>query len=260
MNDPHVEKLIYNIGSAGIVEYDSPEASSFTNDLGDFVLSSGKLTVTLSHHFPDPQDARELIESYLRSWEMESDLTQNLGTIRFAYSDVVVIDRNPPPPPPPGSPITVSINATLSAITASGSARISIRRTEYPAPPSAFRNTQEASLAYQRWKQYSENKEPLQSMAYAVLTLAYSSAGGRENAPNTLSISSGFLRTIARLSSQPGLDSQARKLDAQSPRPKLTGTDRSWLETATKKLILRMGEIASGKDLYEITMDDLPLC
>ena len=76
MNDPHVEALHYEIGTGSdSISYGEPPAISFENQIGAFNLADGKLTIELSEHFSDEQQARQLVDPFLRSWEIETDLT-----------------------------------------------------------------------------------------------------------------------------------------------------------------------------------------
>lgn len=134
MRDPHVERLHFEITSAKHVSYDKPEPLTFDNHLGQFECHDGRLTSTPKPHFACPDDARAAIEPFLRSWEINSDLDGNIGTIRFNYMTADVVDRDPPAP---GASVTICAKAESrgsSRAEASGS----ITRRTYPKPPANF--------------------------------------------------------------------------------------------------------------------------
>ena len=255
MSDPHVESLTYDVRTDDHVQYESPTPLMTRNPLGEFSISEQVLTVRLASHFPTVTAARNAVDAYLRGWEIASDLRSNIGEIRFVYRDAVAVDRNPPPP---GTPIVGKLAATLAAVTVSGNATLSLNLNCYPDPPGSFCATPDVTTAYERWMEFREGMEPLQAMAYAVLTLVESRAGGRPAAASALRVSIRVLSNIGQLSSKPGLSSAFRKLDAGAAPGDMPSGHRSWLEAATRLLITRMGEAAGGNDLTEITMDSLP--
>lgn len=255
MHDPHVQVMHYSVGSGEGISYREPEPVSFVNHLGAFNLVEGKLSIDPVEHFPDEEDARWAIEPFLRAWEMDADLSSNLGMIRFTFDRVELIDRDPPPP---GSPQVIQLKgiASLSFVGQPVSLHLTCRK--YPQPPHAFRVTPEVQHAYRRWLGYRSGKEPLQSMAYFVLTLLESTAGDRRNAAQSFNIELDILRTIGRLSSTKGDPETARKASAGTQYQELTGAERQWLEKAISLVIRRIGEHASGAPLPAICLTDLP--
>lgn len=253
MRDPHVQKLYYEIGSGEGISYENPEPLAFSNHLGAFELREGKLTVVPTEHFGDEEDARQAIKPFLQAWEIEADLNLNIGTIRFKFGRAELVDRDPSP--------TRShvINAKAGEMVMIGE-RVSfhLTRSKYPQPPLAFRTTLEVDIAYRRWIAYREGKEPLQSVAYFILTMLESSAGGRGRAAQVFRIARPVLDTIGRLSSTRGDASTARKIKPGRSLKELSGSEKQWLEQAVRRVIHRLGEHASGADLPLITLADLP--
>jgi hypothetical protein len=105
---------------------------------------------------------------------------------------------------------------------------------------------------------FRAGKEPLQSMAYFVLTLLESVAGNRQEAARSFSIDLSVLSTIGRLSSTKGDSSTARKIKSPKPLQELSGPEKQWLEQAIRRVIHRLGEHASGMPLTQIKLSDLP--
>jgi len=92
-------------------------------------------------------------------------------------------------------------------------------------------------------------------MAYFVLTILEHAAGGRKQAAATYGVEKTILDQIGKLSSTKGDPETARKAIAASHA--LTEPERLWLEDATRKLIYRLGEHASGKPLPTLRMKSL---
>lgn len=255
MHDPHVQVIHYAVGSNEGISYSDPELISFSNHLGTFDLADSKLHIEPIEHFSKEEDARRAVEPFLQAWEMEADLNSHVGMIRFTFERVELIDRDPPPP---GSDQVIHVKASAMVIVgASVSLHITCRK--YPQPPNMFRATPEVQHAYQRWIGFRAGKEPLQSMAYFVLTLLESAAGSRPNAARSFNIESDVLSTIGKLSSTKGDASTARKASPGTQFQELTGAEKQWLEKVLPLIIHRLGEHASGAPLTPISSSELPI-
>jgi len=133
-----------------------------------------------------------------------------------------------------------------------------LTRRRYPEPPKTFSPTPEVQHAYRRWLGFRSGKEPLQSMAYFVLTLLESTAAGREAAARSFQIDAAVLNTIGNLSSNKGDESTARKVGPGRQFQDLSPAEKQWLEEAVRRVIRRLGEHASGAPLTLISLVDLP--
>jgi hypothetical protein len=254
MNDPHVTSVVYSVGSGPGIEYDDPPPLIHESALGVFRLSQGRLQVTPTKHFAREEEARSAIEPFLRAWEAEADLVANPETIRFTFVSADVVDRNPEP-----NVVTGRLVATLGSVTVLGSAvTLTLRRRSYPEPPRSFRLTEEAEIALRRWRRYLAGTEPLQAMAYFVLTLLNAQSRPPLSAARLFAIESPILKKIGELSSTRGDALNARKVNSEARFTPLTGTEQQWLETAVRKLILRLGEYGTGTPLTPIRVKDLP--
>jgi hypothetical protein len=254
MRDPHVERLHFEIGSAPHVSYDRPEPLSFDNHLGRFECLDGHLVVAPEAHFADPDDARVEVEPFLRAWEMDSDLDGNIGAIRFEYVRADVVDRDPPPP---GASVTIAAKAGALGISGAAAAG-HITRRRYPQPPNGFRASPDVQHAYARWLAYRDGREPLQAMAYFVLTILEAGAGGRACAAHLLAVDPDVLDNVGRLSSTKGDSATARKATKAGAFQPLTPIETNWLEAAIRRLIRRLGEREAGAALEYIRMAELP--
>lgn len=254
MRDPHIQTLHYEITSGEHISYRDPRPLSFSNHLGAFDVAENKLHVTPAEHFAHEVGAREAIEPFLRAWEIETDLNQNVEMIRFKFDRVEIVDRDPSPP---GASQVIHAEAG-SCVLVGSSATLHLTCSKYPDPPTGFRVTPEVQHAHRRWLGFRAGREPLQAMAYFVLTVLESSAGGRQAAARAYQIDSDVLGTIGRLSSTKGDEGTARKAGAHNQYQDLSGRERQWLEEAVRLVILRLGEHASGAHGSLITLKKLP--
>jgi hypothetical protein len=208
MSDLHVERLHYEIDSGEGVKYEDPETLTFTNALGSFDASDGKMTIVPGDHFSDEAAARAVIDPFLRAWEIRSDLELNIGTIRFKFLRADVIDRDPPP-----ASGTYAMLAGVGALAISGTlSKLLVTRRRYPAAPEHFRTTVDVERAHSRWVAYRAGKEPLPSMAYFVLTLIKEATGSLQEAAQHLNVHVDVLRKVGELSSTRGDAATARKV------------------------------------------------
>ena len=254
MQDPHVDAMHYVVSSGEGISYSNPEPVSFSNHVGAFDLTDGKLRIAPTEHFPDEDSACQAVEPFLRAWEIESDLMSHIGMIRFKFDRAEVIDRNPPPP---GSPQVIKVKSALMVLVGE-SGSLPLTCSKYPQPPKTFHATLEVQHAYRRWLGYRLGKEPLQSMAYFVLTLLQSVAGNRRSAACSFQIEDHVLGTIGILSSTKGDESTARKARASDGFQDLSDSENQWLEETIRRVIHRLGEQASGAPLTLISLRDLP--
>lgn len=255
MRDPHVEAVLYEIGTGDGISFGDPPPMTLTNHLGTFELAGGKLTIRPADHYSNGTEARAVLDPFLRAWEIDADLTRNIGAIRFTFQSVQKIDRSPPV----SSSGVVSVGVGAAEMIAIGElTSVHITQNTYPPAPNDFRTTPEVQLAYGRWRAFREGREPLQSMAYAVLTLLASIAGGRRQAATTFQVDPRILDNIGRLSSTKGDAATSRKFAGVQLQP-LSGAETSWLESAIRRIVRRIGEHAAGAHLSQITVNDLPM-
>ncbi len=234
MRDPHVQTIHYEITSGEHISYRDPAPLSFSNHLGTFEVAESKLRVTPAERFADEVGAREAIEPFLRAWEIDTDLKSNVGMIRFKFDRIDVVDRDPPPP---GTSQVIHAQAGSYMLVGS-TATLHLTCSKYPDPPNAFRATPEVQHAYRRWLGYRSGREPLPAMAYFVLTVLESAAGGRPAAALAYQIQPAVLGTLGRLTSTKGDESIARKAGAQNQYQDLSDREKQWVEEAVRRVIV----------------------
>jgi hypothetical protein len=255
MRDPHVERLVYKITSADDVSYSNPPPLRFTHGIGEFEARDGELVVHLTNHFPDKDAARAVVDPILRAWEIEHDLEFHVGTIRFEYQRADVIDRDPPPPGTPQNIVMLTGVASMAIVGTVSTLRHT--RTTYPQPSGSFLATPDLQSVYARWLGFHGGREPLQGMAYFVLTVIEAAAGGRKDASTVFNVDKKILDKVGELTSIRGDASTARKMPRAGSKP-LTPAETAWLEAAMKRLIKRLGEQASGAPLNKVMISALP--
>ena len=168
VRNPHVTRLHFEIRSDKETAYENPEPLIFEAPLGRFDARDGKLLVEPADHFADEAAARSVIEPFLRSWEIETDLDANPGTIRFKFHSADLVDRDPPPL---GSDLSIQLTGESLLITG-GTIETLITRRKYPPPPTAFEATVDVARAHARWLDYRAGKSRCRRWATSCLLLS----------------------------------------------------------------------------------------
>lgn len=256
MRDPHVEALYYGVSADEGTEYIDPEPMSFTHTLGEFSIADRTLTLVPAEHFASERQARDAIGPYLRTWEVETDLTRGPGTIRFEFQRSTIVDRAPPAE---GGNRVIEVEArAICVATATASAVVGLRR--YPDPPTAFGLTSEVETVFRRWCAHRDGGEPILSFTYFLLTLLESRAGGRRAVALSYCVDLDILNKLGELTAERGDVSIARKVGKKNKRwADLTGVETQWLQEVVRRLVRRLGEHAHGGALEQITVNDFPL-
>lgn len=257
MNDAHVEALHYDLVPSEHVSF-ADSAPPVERELPGFRvrLADGKVTVTMHDHYATEAEARREVDWYLHTWRVDASFATNRPQFEFKFVKSKIVDRDPPPPPPPPGSVHVSSGAGVLRL-GGGNATVHISRGEYPDPPDGFAVDPDTETLWNRWQGYIEGREPLETMAYACLTMLQMD-GGRAGASTRFSISCKVLGKLATLSTDTGDASTARKVTRRL-RPR-TGAEQTWLEAAVKVLVRRAGKVAAapGATLPQIRMSDLP--
>jgi hypothetical protein len=256
MRDPHVVSLNYRLIPGERVTF-AKQAAPVEAEANGFTvrLAGESLVVEMHAHHAKEESARSAVEPYLRAWEVSHALrVGGDAEFHFEFIRAELIDRDPPPP---GTPQTIQASALVHG-RAIFSATVSVERASLPEPPSAFAVDAEVETLWARWRAYREGREPLQGMAYFVLTVV-EMHGGRRAAAARLGIATTVLSTLGRLVSEAGDVTTARKAVAAA-RP-LTPQETAWLVAAVIAIIRRVGGVAaagSATSLPQLTMNDLP--
>lgn len=258
MRDPHIVSLRYRLEPVDSVTFDDPQPIERKTDAFRMRLEDGTLSIDMVEHFASVEDARRVVNSFLRAWEIDAALRYGRREIAFVFEDAEVIDRDPPPP---GSPQVIGL-APLGILAAVGSVTAHVRRRKYPEPPTQFRASPDVETLWWRYEGYLQGREPLLPMAFFCLSMLEASAGvkkgKRQQTARKYQISEDVLSKLGELTSLRGDEKTARKFDHNSTRSPLTSAEVTWIESAVKAIIRRLGEYGSTTSLSTITMNDLP--
>jgi hypothetical protein len=254
MRDPHVVSLRYRLEPSKNVTFDNPQPVQSEPDECRLRLENGVLTLEMKEHFASADDAKEVVEEFLRAWEIDVALRFGSPEIHFIFEDAEVIDRDPPLP---GSSKTLHASA-ISAAAVIGSLTVRVTRREYPEPPTLFRVSRDVETLWQRYQGYVDGREPLPSMAFFCLSVIEANARGRTQAARKYGIHEDILKRLGELTSARGDEKTARKFAGYSTHSPLTQVEIAWVESAVKAIIRRLGEYSSTTSLPEIHMCNLP--
>jgi len=79
MNDPHVDMLHYSIRHSEGVDYTAASPQEGRHTSFTVRIESGQATVSMVDHCATAEDARVIVEPFLRAWELSSALSDWSG-------------------------------------------------------------------------------------------------------------------------------------------------------------------------------------
>lgn len=254
MNDPHVNSLSYRLTPPENVTYNAPPPVTITRPGFHGTLADGMFTATMDTHYATLDEARAVVDPFLRGWEMTSVL-QGGDAITFHYQDADIIDWSPSPP---GGRVLHAVTAACT-VSVSDAIQISICRAAYPAALQAFAATTTVQILWDRYCQWLQGRESLFSLANfsdTYLRWAVSDALGdtRRDASKAFHIDKAILKKIGDLAANRGGDREGRKAGTIPATP----GERQWMTAAVRAIILQVGAVESGQAVTNLTMADLP--
>lgn len=252
MRDPHVEELIYELNRNGTVDYKNPLPVEAELDGYRLRLTDGRLCVEMQRHYSSVDEARQIVEPFLRTWETEAFLKSGNEHLRFEFSDSHVVDRDPPGPE---KPHMIRRSAKVS-LTSAFSVTLTVQKEEYPQPPAYATLSPDAETLATRYRGYRDGKEPLLAMAYFCLTVVESRAGNRKDAATQYCLNRKVLDKIGELSTIRGDGNSARKYNEALK--VLAPKERTWLDFAVRRMILQVAAVDAGERPDKLMMADLP--
>ena len=97
MNDPHVVALHYLVHHHDRVDYSKAGPLAFETP-GFFVeVKDQKARFELKQHHGTEEDARRVVEPFIRNWEFESSLSHDPECFRLEFDRAEIVDRRPTP-------------------------------------------------------------------------------------------------------------------------------------------------------------------
>lgn len=260
MRDPHVAALHYRLKHSANVGFNQAPPVSVSRPEFDATLENANLSISMHTHCSTVGQARELVERFLRSWQIQSGVDSGQTVIWFDFDRSEIVDRDPPAH---GEPQMVVPDSASHGHRASCPTIIE-RRRAYPDSPNSFLASPHVVAMWDRYESYLQGKEPLLSMAYACLTLLEGTTGAKSSARKAVckqySIAHAVRDKLGDLVSERGGFLEARKFGRTASMTSLTDQERRWIEKAVLRLIRRKAEYDFNPqgNLPEITMNDLP--
>jgi hypothetical protein len=249
MNDPHVKALIFRVEHGPTVNYDKAQPLELEEPQFAVRIEANSATFEMKTHYARAEDALEVVEPFVRAWEMGVGLERGPDEFRLVYERPEIIERNPTPGSMQPATATLRLRANMDAV-------LTVGRSSYLPPSKALNVNPDVMSMYGRYTGHLKGKEPLASMAYFCLTVLLA---GRDRAvaAKKYRISKTILTTLGRLATEKG-GSEARK--AEGVHSTFTSQEHKWIIAAVKSIIIRAAEVAYDprQTLPQITLADLP--
>jgi hypothetical protein len=238
MNDPYVVELYYSLKLSDDISFDNPP--SLIEDFGifDLTLANNGVVIQMKSDCSTEEQARVLVEPYLRAWELDNFLNMGKMEFWFEFVNSKIVDRNPPPCD--GS-IVLHVHH-VEQLQIIDEVTCHVIRKNYPLPPRNILYSPDVDSLLKRYEGFLKGKEPLLSMAYFCLSLIQSKAMGRTKAAHKYNIDLKVLNKLGNLTSERGDVKEARKLNKASTFIKLTELEQIWVRETIKMFIRRIAE------------------
>lgn len=95
MNNPHVNALHYRFVVGKDVAYDNAAPLAENNEDFEFSLYGKTAVFKMKKHYSTANEAKEVVEQYLRAWDILIGLEQDPGDFRLVFDHADIIDRSP---------------------------------------------------------------------------------------------------------------------------------------------------------------------
>lgn len=224
-------------------------------------LADDKVTFRMKKHYSSEESARQAVDKFLRSWELDYALRHDDNTrkIYFSFQHLKIIDRKPSATPTSGTKHELSAHSRdRPSATATGA--LTITENDYPQPPSDFIADSDVRIMWNLYEGYLDGRDRLMPMAYSCLSRLEFRASGRKRVETMYRVEDTVLRKLGHLTANVGDEVSARKLTSQSEHRSPTPAEVEWIKEVLKRLIRRAGEYAANpeKQWPQIKMSDLP--
>ncbi len=259
MNDPYVAALRYRIEHSRSTDYSEAEPIDHEEDDFSIRVEDGRVCFLMKERYATVDSAKEVVEPYIRSWELDAALRSQPGVFKLKF-ERAKIER---PQPIPGKH-EVSADPTYWTFETSVP-EVTVSRP-YPRPPAGapLERNDDVFLMLARLEDYFDRREKLTTLAYLCLTTLEDLTcqrrrkGRRSKVARKFMIERDVLDKVGNLSSEKGGQIEGRKYGAL--KEDLTPFERQFLENAVKVFIRRLAEKAnpSNGPLQWITLDDFP--
>lgn len=254
MNDPHVVALSYRVNKSTLEGYTGEVPLDHECDRFRITLDGSRVRFEVKDQFATEAAAREVVDEFIAQWRLYAGVVGPYRDFRLRFEESEMEDRSP-------ESNAVAIHA-VGRTRASGTAKLIVRHSALPSPPTGLRFTPDVESMALRYRGHLNGREPLPSMAYFCLNVLEASVPmgspkGRRGACKKYRVSRGVLRKIGCLTSERG-GREARK--ASGTQSELSPQEETFLLEAVRRLILRAAEVAYDPNAAypTITLRDLP--
>ncbi len=239
MKDPHVTALVYVVEHDESSDYSRAETVEIELEAFRLRLGDGEARFEFKEHFPTRQQAQQVVQTFIRQWELRASLERGPGTFTLKFVRDEMIDRNPTLGVISVSPNPVPLKISVSA------PKVTVTR-QYPQPPGDRRmdiDNPDVQSMLHRYIGHRQDREPLPSMAYFCYDVFVQGLSRNdEDASQKHKISRKLLGEVRKLASTKGGDAARKKLGiCQS----LDQGETQFLEKAVAAMITRAAMVAA---------------
>jgi hypothetical protein len=249
VNDPHVKTLYYKVLVSEDVDYENAPALSEIAEEFEFTLNYEKAIFTMKQHYSTVDDAKAVVESYIRAWNILIGLKHGPDSFKLKFLDADIIDRAPVSNKNDAAKF-LGCSSLSSAPAFRGEVHAHISHAEFPPFPKNFKESPEAETMYLRYKAYLKGRESLTSMAYMCLTVYKATADNLKDAAKKYCIDHNVLKNLGRLTSTKGGPEEVRKYPKNGTSDPLHPKEKEWIVSVVKSLILRAAEYVNKNETH----------
>lgn len=95
MDESHVNSLTYKLITGSDIEYTREAFIELHTEEFYMSMKDGLLTCEMKKHYSQVQDARNTIEVFLKTWEIDVALKYGLGELDFLFLSADVVYKDP---------------------------------------------------------------------------------------------------------------------------------------------------------------------
>ncbi|MBU4230908.1 MAG: hypothetical protein L6277_15455 [Desulfobacterales bacterium] len=131
MKNSQVIELYYRLESIKTVDFKSPPPIEEEETSFNYSLNNGILTIKLKQPCSSVEEAHNLVDDFLRSWEIDDAIRNGRCRCEFKLYDAKIID--------PNNPNNIIIYSHGGVSVGGGSSDIKTTYPRYPNPPKFFK-------------------------------------------------------------------------------------------------------------------------
>lgn len=200
-------------------------------------------------NYSSPEDARADLDPLLRAWSVATGLDRVPGEVWFDFRDAEVSEQDAAVANVNRKSFSVKVRVNVNLATV-------VTRGSLEPPPSGFVVDETVALMYERYTECVSGRAKLGATAQWLLTEVERVAprpgkgGGRNAAARHFSVDGRVLSKLGELAAK-GSKNEARKAPKAGEYAPLSSVEQQWLHAVLRRLIRRVGEVASGEGRIE---------